>query len=83
MPEPIRYYMDEHVPRAVSEGLRRRGIDVVTTQEAGLQAADDDVLLAHATRQGRVLKMPITCGWLRPNSPMPASSTRRKGHRSG
>jgi predicted nuclease of predicted toxin-antitoxin system len=55
VPEPIRYYMDEHVPRAVSEGLRRRGVDVATTQEAGQLGADDDVQLAYATSQGRAL----------------------------
>ena len=34
MTEPIRYYMDQHYPLAVTEGLRRRGIDVLTAQEA-------------------------------------------------
>jgi hypothetical protein len=33
--------MDEHVPKAVTEGLRRRGVDVITVQELGLQAAED------------------------------------------
>src|SRR5207302_1334872 len=31
----IRFYMDVHVPRAITEGLRLRGIDVVTAQEDG------------------------------------------------
>ncbi len=26
-------YMDVHVPSAVTEGLRRRGVDVLTSQE--------------------------------------------------
>lgn len=47
--------MDEHVPRAVSEGLRRRGIDVLTTQEAGMLGADDDAQLDYATSRDRVM----------------------------
>jgi hypothetical protein len=47
--------MDEHVPRAVTQGLRRRGVDVQTTQEAGMLHAPDDLQLAYAARQGRAL----------------------------
>lgn len=36
MPQ-IRFYIDEHVPAAVSKSLRRRGIDVLTTQERAVQ----------------------------------------------
>jgi hypothetical protein len=51
----IRYYMDVHVPAAIAEGLRRRGIDVLTSQEDGTRQADDEVLLARATELGRAL----------------------------
>lgn len=47
--------MDEHVPKAVTEGLRRRGVDVVTIQELGLQAAKDKQHLEQAAREGRVV----------------------------
>lgn len=47
--------MDEHVPKAVAEGLRRRGVDVVTVQEIGLQAADDQRHLERAAEEGRVV----------------------------
>lgn len=47
--------MDEHVPKAVTEGLRRRGADVVTVQEIGLQAADDQRHLERAAQEGRVV----------------------------
>jgi predicted nuclease of predicted toxin-antitoxin system len=47
--------MDEHVPRAVTDGLRRRGVDVLTAQEAGLREADDEQQLAFASREGRVI----------------------------
>lgn len=30
---PIALYMDVHVPRAVTLGLRLRGVDVLTAQE--------------------------------------------------
>jgi hypothetical protein len=47
--------MDEHVPRAVSEGVRRRGVDVLRAQEAGLLEADDERHLALALGEGRVI----------------------------
>jgi hypothetical protein len=53
--EPIRYFMDQHVPRPVSQGLRRHGIDVLTAQEAGRCGLLDPDQLAFATAAGRVL----------------------------
>jgi len=53
--ERIKFYMDEHVPSAVTQGLRRRGIDVLTAQEAAMVAASDEEHLAFALRQGRVV----------------------------
>lgn len=47
--------MDEHVPRAVTAGLRRRGVDVVTAQEAGLHPAEDEKHLAFAVQEVRVI----------------------------
>ena len=47
--------MDEHVPRAVTEGMRRRGVDVLTAQEADLLRADDEQHLAFALSEGRVI----------------------------
>lgn len=35
MPEPLRYYFDEHMQAAIAEQLKARGIDVLTTAEAG------------------------------------------------
>jgi len=34
-------YMDEHVPRAITEGLRLRGVDVLTAQEDNRRRASD------------------------------------------
>ena len=53
MAQPL--YMDVHVPSAVTEGLRRRGVDVLTSQEDGTREADDDALLQRATELGRTL----------------------------
>jgi predicted nuclease of predicted toxin-antitoxin system len=39
---------------AVAEGLRRRGIDVTTTVEAGLMGAADEEQLTYSTANGRV-----------------------------
>lgn len=47
--------MDEHVPKAVTEGLRQRGVDVVTIQEIGLQSVEDRRHLARAAQQRRVI----------------------------
>lgn len=55
MAESVTFYMDEHVPRAVAEGLRRRGVDVLRAQEAGLLEADDERHLAFALREGSVI----------------------------
>ena len=48
-------YMDENVPGAVTAGLRRRGVDVLTAQEDGMTGASDPVLLARASQLGRVM----------------------------
>ena len=50
----IRYHLDEHVDPAVAEGLRRRGINVTTTVEAGLTGATDEDQLRFATADARV-----------------------------
>lgn len=50
----IRFQTDEHIPAAVIAGLKRRRIDVLSTPEAGLLGAADEVQLAFAAGQGRV-----------------------------
>jgi hypothetical protein len=47
--------MDVHVRRAVTEGLRLRGVDVLTAQEDSAGGFDDPELLDRATALRRVL----------------------------
>src|SRR3954469_25517054 len=54
-PVSVRLYMDHHVHAAITEGLRRRGIDVLTSREDGTTTWDDDRLLERANLLGRVL----------------------------
>lgn len=55
MADRIRLYMDEHVHKAVTEGLRRRGVDVLRAQDAGMMAASDRMHLDFAAKEGRVI----------------------------
>ena len=51
----VALYMDVHVPRPITRGLRRRGVDVLTAQEDSTRRWDDRALLDRATELGRVL----------------------------
>ena len=55
MTERIRFHLDEHVDPDVARALRRYGIDVTTTVEAGLRTQSDLAQLEFATREQRVL----------------------------
>ncbi len=47
--------MDHNVPRAITVGLRFRGVDVITAYEDGADDMDDSALLNRSTELGRVL----------------------------
>jgi uncharacterized protein DUF5615 len=47
--------MDENVHRAITEGLRLRGVDVLTVQDDGRRRLRDPVVLDRATELGRPL----------------------------
>ena len=51
----VSLYMDVHVRKAVTTGLRLRGVDVVTAQEDGTAMWPDDRLLDRALELNRVL----------------------------
>lgn len=46
-------YMDHHVKAAITDGLRRRGVDVLTCLEDGTDQADDEQILQRASQLGR------------------------------
>lgn len=51
----VALYMDQHIPRAITVGLRLRGADVLTAYEDGASELDDSALLDRAGESGRVL----------------------------
>ena len=48
----VKLYMDVHVHAAITEGLRLRGVDVLTAQEDGGRRLPDPALLDRATASG-------------------------------
>lgn len=51
----IGLYMDVHIPRAITNGLRLRGVDVLTAQDDNTITLKDSALLDRATELGRLL----------------------------
>ena len=51
----VALYMDEHVHRSITTGLRLRGVDVLTAQHDGRRHVPDHALLDRAKELGRVL----------------------------
>jgi len=47
--------MVHHVPKAITIGLRLRGIDILTSYEDGTDQLDDDLLLKRAHELKRAL----------------------------
>lgn len=55
MAQKIKFTTDEHVARAVANGLRQRGVEALTASEAGMLAASDEEHLERARSEGRVI----------------------------
>jgi predicted nuclease of predicted toxin-antitoxin system len=53
--DAIRFFADQHFPGPVVQGLRHRGVDVLTAQEAGRCQLTDPEQLAFAASEGRVV----------------------------
>jgi hypothetical protein len=51
----VRLYMDVHIPQAITDQLRRRGVDVLTAIEDGRAEAADEEVLERAFQLGRLL----------------------------
>jgi len=51
----IGLYMDVHIPKAITNGLRLRGVDVLTAQDDGTITLSDADLLDRTTELGKIL----------------------------
>jgi predicted nuclease of predicted toxin-antitoxin system len=51
----ISFHLDENMPHAVADGLRKRDIDVTTASDAGLIGASDEEHLAFARSTHRII----------------------------
>jgi predicted nuclease of predicted toxin-antitoxin system len=51
----VKLYFDVHVPKAITRELRKRGVDVLTSQEDGAGRLSDSDLLDRARSLDRVL----------------------------
>jgi hypothetical protein len=71
--ERVNFYLDEHVPRAVVSGLRRRRVDVLTLQEAGCLGPRMKRIWPWQPNKGGLfsLKTPISCGCTLPELSTP------------
>lgn len=53
--EEIKFYFDEHIPRAVTDALQQQGLDILTVQAANRQGLPDEEQLDFATQENRVM----------------------------
>jgi hypothetical protein len=51
---PVRFYLDEHIPPTVAEGLRDRGIEMWTVKQVEMLGADDVELRSFAQQNNGV-----------------------------
>ena len=59
--EQISFYLDEHIHRAVADGLRSRRVNVLTVQEAEKSGLSDREQLGFALSERRVMVTMDTC----------------------
>lgn len=52
---PLGLYMDHHIRSAITKGLLRRDVEVITAYQDGRSETDDPALLDRATALDRVL----------------------------
>ncbi len=67
----INLYMDENVPLPVTEGLRRRDVDVLRVQDDGRKGTPDNIVLDRAAELQRVVFNPRR-GFFSHRQPPPA-----------
>jgi predicted nuclease of predicted toxin-antitoxin system len=55
MDDRIRFHLDENVNPVITQALRRYGIDVTTTADAGILSSPDNIQFDFALRENRVI----------------------------
>lgn len=55
MSKKIRFHLDEHIDPNIARALRRYGINVTTTIDAGLRTKSDELHLAFIREEQRVM----------------------------
>lgn len=55
MSDRIGFFLDQHIPEAVTRGLERRGVDALSAQDAGRCGLSDLEQLEYARREQRVI----------------------------
>ena len=51
----IKYFTDEHISKSVIDGLRLRGVDVLSIPEAGMTGSSDNEVLSKARATKRII----------------------------
>jgi len=51
----LKYFTDKHIPKAVTEQLRNRGVDILRCEDVGMDTASDLALLEFATQEQRAM----------------------------
>ena len=51
----VRFYADEHIPKAVIRGLRQRGVDILGVADDALMGATDIAHVRYARDSSRVI----------------------------
>lgn len=52
---PLKFYTDSHIPKAVTEQLRARGVDIIRCQDVGMADAEDAEHLVFAITENRAI----------------------------
>lgn len=45
----MKFFTDEHIPKATVQGIRRKGYIVIRSEDVGMKSATDEELLIYAT----------------------------------
>lgn len=46
---------DEHIKKGISEGVKRRGVEIYTVEDEGIKGKSDEALLQFAKQKNRVI----------------------------